>query len=73
MKLKYRFFSLAMMVAVSLSTFTFALAAPDEGMYAPGQIANLPLAKRGLKIKPIDIYNPAGGGLTDAVERLSIG
>ena len=73
MKLKHRLFSLALMMAVSVSTFTFALAAPDEGMYAPGQIASLPLAKRGLKIKPIDIYNPAGGGLTDAVVRLSIG
>ena len=68
-----RFFAFAMVVAICLSSFTFALAAPDEGMFAPGQIASLPLKGRGLKIKPIDIYNPAGGGLTDAVIRLSIG
>lgn len=66
-----RIFSLAMMVALLFSSFAFS--AVDEGMFAPGQIAGLPLKKRGLKIKPTDIYNPAGGGLTDAVIRLSIG
>ncbi len=68
-----RFFSLAMIVAMSLSSFSFALAGPDEGMFTPEQIGALPLKQRGLKIKPTDIYNPAGGGLTDAVIRLSIG
>src|SRR5688572_4714091 len=68
-----RIFSLAMMVALVFSSFTFAFTAVDEGMFAPGQIAGLSLKKRGLKIKPTDIYNPAGGGLTDAVIRLSIG
>jgi hypothetical protein len=53
----------------SASSFVFA----DEGMYAPDQIAKLPLAKRGLKIKPNEIYNPGGVGLTDAVIRLSVG
>lgn len=70
--IKYRFLSLAMIVAVLVSTSSFALAF-DEGMFAPAQIAGLPLAKRGLKIKPNEIYNPGGGGLTDAVIRLSIG
>ena len=70
-----RFLSLAMMVAMCFSSFTFAFAAYDEGMYAPGQIAGLAAAlkKKGLKIKASDIYNPAGGGLTDAIIRLSIG
>ncbi len=68
-----RLFSVAMLVALCLSSVSFAIAAPDEGMYTPGQIASLPLKARGLKIKPTDIYNPAGGGLTDAVIRLSIG
>src|SRR4051812_30396473 len=70
-----RFLSLAMMVAISLSSVSFVLALPDEGMYAPGQLAGLSstLKKKGLKIKPSDIYNPAGGGLTEAVIRLSIG
>ncbi len=66
-----RLISFAMMIAISFSTFSFALA--DEGMYAPDQIAKLPLKQRGLKIKPTDIYNPGGVGLTDAIIRLSIG
>ena len=67
-----RLFTLAIFVALLLTSvpFTFAI---DEGMYAPGQIASLPLKKKGLKIKPEEVYNPAGGGLTDAVIRLSIG
>ena len=74
MKLKNnRFLPRVMLIAMCLASFTFTLAAPDEGMFTPDQIAKLPLAKRGLKIKPIDIYNPAGGGLTDAIIRLSSG
>ena len=59
-------------IAIVFSTMSTAFAF-DEGMFMPGQIAKLPLKKLGLKIKPTDIYNPAGGGLTDAVIRLSIG
>lgn len=59
--------------AMLLSSFGFVIAGPDEGMYTPDQIASLPLAARGLKIRPTDIYNPAGGGLSEAVVRLSIG
>ncbi len=69
-----RFLSLAMMVAMCFSSFSFAFV-PDEGMFVPGQIAGLTseLKKKGLKIKPSDIYNPAGGGLTDAIVRLDSG
>jgi Peptidase S46 len=59
--------------AMLLSSFGFAIAKPDEGMYTPDQIASLPLAARGLKIKASDIYNPQGGGLSEAIIRLSIG
>ena len=68
-----RLFAFAMMVALCLSSFTFAFAAVDEGMFTPDQIAGLPLTKRGLKIKPSDIYRSEGGGLTDAIIRLSSG
>jgi hypothetical protein len=61
------------LTALVLSSFGFAIATPDEGMYTPDQIAGLPLAQRGLKIKASDIYNPAGGGLSEAIIRLSIG
>ena len=65
--------SLMLTFAVLLSSVSFTFARFDEGMYTPDQIAKLPLKKRGLKIKPEEIYNPAGGGLSEAVVRLSIG
>nr|MBP9664446.1 S46 family peptidase [Pyrinomonadaceae bacterium] len=68
-----RFVSVAMMVALVFSSFSFTLAVPDEGMFPPDKLAGLNLKKKGLKIKPEEIYNPNGGGLTDAVIRLSIG
>src|SRR5689334_12597330 len=66
------FLSLALIAAIVLSAapFTFAF---DEGMFTPDQIASLPLKARGLKIKPTDIYNPANGGISEAVMSLSIG
>lgn len=70
-----RVFSLAMLIAICVSNSTLAFAFYDEGMYAPAQIAGLAseLKKKGLKIKASDLYNPAGGGLTDAVIRLDSG
>lgn len=59
--------------AIAFTSVSSVFARFDEGMFAPGQIGSLPLKAKGLKIKPTDIYNPAGGGLTDAVIRLSIG
>jgi hypothetical protein len=59
--------------AVTISSISPALAVFDEGMFMPDRIGSLNLKKRGLKIKPEEIYNPGGVGLTDAVIRLSIG
>lgn len=59
--------------AIIFSAFPAAFAIPDEGMYTPDQIAKLPLKKRGLKIKPSDIYNPNGVDVSDAVISLSVG
>lgn len=71
---KNTFLSLILTFAVAVSSVSFAFARVDEGMYTPDRIASLTnLKKRGLKISPEEIYNPAGGGLTDAVIRLSIG
>jgi len=67
------FLSLVLTFAVMLSSVSFGLAVVDEGMFTPDQIDNLNLRKKGLKIKPEEIYNPAGGGLTEAVVRLSVG
>ena len=66
------FASYILLIAILFSSFSVSFAF-DEGMFAPGQIAVLPLKKKGLKIKPEEIYNPNGGGLTEAVIRLSIG
>lgn len=60
-------------VTITMSSISPALAVFDEGMFMPDRIASLNLKKRGLKIKPEEIYNPGGVGLTDAVIRLSIG
>ncbi len=74
MKSNIRFaFSIALIVAVLFSSVSFSHARVDEGMFAPTQIASLPLKAKGLKIEPEEIYNPNGVALTDAVIRLSIG
>ncbi len=42
----------------------------DEGMFLPDAIATLPLEqlkKRGMKVKPTDLYNPNGTSLKDAI------
>jgi hypothetical protein len=64
---------MVLVFAVMFSSVSFASARFDEGMYTPDRIATLDLKKKGLKIKPEEIYNPNGGGLSEAVVRLSIG
>jgi len=70
---KNAFLSLVLTFAVMLSSVSFSFAIVDEGMFTPDQIGKLNLKKKGLKIKPEEIYNPAGGGLTEAVVRMSVG
>ena len=48
----------------------------DEGMFPPDALAKLDwtdLAKRGMKLKPKDIYDPAGVSFADAIVRVEIG
>ena len=73
MKSKNVFLTSVLTFAVLLSSVSFSFAHVDEGMFTPDRIGSLNLKKRGLKIKPEEIYSPAGGGLTEAVVRLSIG
>lgn len=74
MRIKINIFSASILVlAMFLSTVAFALVMPDEGMFTPDQISELQLRKKGLKIKPIDIYNPNGVSLSDAIMRVNIG
>jgi hypothetical protein len=62
---------MVLLMSVVLTSVSFAF--PDEGMYTPDQIVRLPLQKRGLKIKPNDIYNPSGTSLADAIMRVNMG
>ena len=74
MRIKLNTFSTSLLILVIfLSSAAFALIMPEEGMFTPDQISQLPLKKKGLKIKPIDIYNPNGVSLSDAIMRVNIG
>src|SRR5437763_7374899 len=62
--------SALLLVALMLLTFIPFRAVADEGMFLPDAIASLPLdklARRGLKLKPTDLYNPNGVSIKDAV------
>jgi len=63
-------YSFLLIVAVLTSSIMPAFAF-DEGMFAPNQIASLPLKKLGSKLRAEEIYNPSGGGLSEAIIRLN--
>lgn len=65
--------SLLLMFAVCFTSVPFTLAKFDEGMFTPDKLNTLSLEKKGLKIKPSDIYNPAVGGISEAIIRLDTG
>jgi hypothetical protein len=65
--------ALFLMCAIVFTSTPLTFANFDEGMFTPDKIATLPLAAKGLKIKPTDIYNPKTGGLSEAVIRLDTG
>ncbi|MCX7639048.1 MAG: S46 family peptidase [Pyrinomonadaceae bacterium] len=67
------FLTLSLLIAFLFNGGFVVFAIRDEGMFPPDKIERLDLKKKGLKIKPSEIYNPAGGGLSEAVVRLSIG
>jgi hypothetical protein len=73
MRLKLNIISTYILIfAVTLSSVSFAVAFPDEGMFTPDQIDDLNLSKKGLKIKPSELYNPNGIDLGDAIMRVNI-
>ena len=63
--------NIILMLSVFLSTVSFAVV-PEEGMFTPDQIDSLNLRQKGLKIRPIDIYNPNGVDISDAIMRVNI-
>lgn len=59
-----------LLVALMFVTLIPFRALAEEGMFLPDTISSLPfdkLAKRGLKLKPADIYDPNGVSIKDAV------
>ncbi len=67
------FISYVLLLCTFVSNTSIVLSKPEEGMFPPDRISRLDLNKKGLKIKPSDLYNPNGVDISDAVVRLSIG
>jgi hypothetical protein len=58
------------LVVLMLTSVAPLRAFAEEGMFLPDAIAGLPfdrLAKRGLRLKPTELYDPAGVSIKDAV------
>ena len=63
------FFLILTIFAATLPAVAFV---PDEGMYTPGQVSELNLKKRGLKIPASEIYSPTAPSISDAIMRVNI-
>jgi hypothetical protein len=76
MRFKFsHFLALALMLFTSVSVLPIFHVSADEGMFMPDAVAKIPfdkVAKRGMKLKPTDIYNPNGVSLKDAIVRVEI-
>lgn len=68
-----KFLATVLSAAFVFSTIPASFVRAEEGMFTMDKIGTLPLAQKGLKISPNEIYNPAGTGLSVAVPRLSSG
>lgn len=72
-KKNYRFIAVLLFSLIFAAVIPLTLTYAEEGMFMMDKLDRLPLAKAGLKIKPSEIYNANGTGLSYAVPRLSIG
>lgn len=64
-----RLVSIALIALMLLSVAPMRVSA-EEGMFLPDAIASLPfdrLAKRGLRLKPAELYDPSGVSIKDAI------
>ncbi len=57
-------------LAILLLSILFLNNKTDEGMFPLSELKNIDLQKVGLKIQPIDLYNPNGVSLMDAIVRV---
>ncbi len=68
--------ALALLLAMVFSLLPLQSVRADEGMFMPDSLAKLDwsaLSKRGMKLKPTDLYNPNGVSHKDAIVRVEIG
>jgi Peptidase S46 len=68
--------ALALLLAIVLGFMPGFVGQAEEGMFTPDTISKLnwaDLAKRGMKLKPTDLYNPNGVSFADAIVRVEIG
>lgn len=68
MRKKYPRF--AAMIIFIISFFGMTNSIPEEGMYPLSEIHKIDLVKAGLKINPLDVYNPNGISLIDALVKV---
>ncbi|HKP37154.1 MAG TPA: S46 family peptidase [Pyrinomonadaceae bacterium] len=70
------FIALVLLLAVALGMLPGFGVQAEEGMFPPDAVAKLnwaDMAKRGMKLKPTDIFNPNGASFADAIVRVEIG
>jgi len=70
------FVTLVLFLALLVGFFPAYQVHADEGMFPPDAVAKLnwtDLAKRGMKLKPKDIYDPNGVSYANAIVRVEIG
>ena len=68
--------SMVLLLAVGLGFMPGFRVQADEGMFPPDAVAKMnwtDMTRRGMKLKPTDIYNPNGVSFTDAIVRVEIG
>jgi hypothetical protein len=70
---KNRILGAALSALMFVSALPVATVRAEEGMFMMDKVATLPLAQKGLKISPAEIYKAGGGGLSEAVIRLDSG
>src|SRR6185503_13055876 len=70
------FIALVLLLAVVLGFMPGFGVEAEEGMFPPDAVAKLnwaDMTKRGIKLKPTDIFNPNGASFADTIVRVEIG
>ncbi|MEE9432204.1 MAG: S46 family peptidase [Melioribacteraceae bacterium] len=65
-----KYSSKILLLVLSYFFIGMTLLAPEEGMYPLSEIHKIDLVKAGLKIDPLEVYNPNGVSLIDALVKV---